>query len=195
MTENTPQNDNLSHLSNQFLIAMPSLNNSFFSHTITLMCNHDSEGAMGLVINQPLDVPLSDIFSQIGIDNSEAAQFSDTPVMCGGPVSPERGFVLHSADSDWNSTLPISNEISLTASQDILHAIAAGKGPEKFMVLLGYAGWDANQLEDEIADNAWLTTEADSGIVLDTPVDQRWAAASANLGINLDLIPNTSGHA
>ncbi|GAA5315847.1 MAG: YqgE/AlgH family protein [Candidatus Pelagadaptatus aseana] len=196
MTDNTPTTENLNSLGNQFLIAMPSLNNSFFSHTITLMCNHDSEGAMGLVINQPLeDVQLADIYSQLGIDNSELASHAETTVMCGGPVSPERGFVLHSADSEWNSTLSVSDDISLTASQDILHAIAAGKGPEKFLVMLGYAGWDANQLEDEIADNAWLTSAADSDIVFDTPAEHRWAAASANLGINLDLIPNAPGHA
>lgn len=185
----------MASLKNQFLIAMPSLNQSFFSHTISLMCNHDDSGAMGLIINQPLDVPLGEIFNQVGIDDAEHCAHADAPVLCGGPVQTDRGFVLHSPEKRWDSTVSISNGISLSVSLDVIHAIAEGAGPEKFLVMLGYAGWDAGQLEDEISDNAWLTSPVDENIIFDTPIEQRWSTASQNLGINLDLIPNSAGHA
>ena len=195
MDTNTPHNSAMASLQNQFLIAMPTLNQSFFSHTISLMCNHDESGAMGLIINQPLDVPLGEIFSQVGIDDPEHCCHADAPVLCGGPVQADRGFVLHSPEKRWDSTLPVSDKISLTVSLDVIHAIARGDGPDKFLVMLGYAGWDGGQLEEEIADNAWLTAAVDPAIVFDTAIEQRWSTASQSLGINLDLISNSAGHA
>ncbi len=182
----------LGSLRNHFLIAMPSLNESIFSHTITYICDHSEDGAMGLVINQPLGITMAEIYKQL--DCGEG-QNPDAPVLCGGPVQPERGFILHSSDKRWDSSLVISDDVVLTASRDIVEAIAHGNGPAKTLVALGYAGWGAGQLEDEIADNAWLTVPADSCIIFDTPIEQRWNAASKSIGIDLNLISGTAGHA
>ena len=173
---------------------MPSLNESFFSHTITLICNHSSEGAMGLVLNQSLGVPLGDIFDQLDITNQQPSN-TKAPIMSGGPVQQDRGFVLHSAGPTWDSTIPITDDISLTVSQDIIHAIANEQAPEKFIVTLGYAGWDENQLEDEIADNSWLILPADTNIVFDDAIEERWNIASQRLGVDLNLISSATGHA
>jgi putative transcriptional regulator len=185
---------NLNNLVGQLLISMPCLNESFFSHTITLICNHSNEGAMGLVLNHSLGVPLVDIFDQLDITNKKPSN-SKAPIMSGGPVQQDRGFVLHSAGPTWDSTIPITDDISLTVSQDVIQAIANGQSPEKFIVTLGYAGWDKNQLEDEIADNAWLILPADSSIVFDSAIEERWNIASQRLGIDLNLISSTAGHA
>lgn len=184
----------LGDLRNHFLIAMPSLNESIFSHTITYICDHSESGAMGLVINQPLDLVMSEIYQQL--DCGDVQSYSPmTQVLSGGPVQPERGFILHSPEKNWESSLRVSKDIALTASRDIIESIARGEGPAKYLVALGYAGWGAGQLEAEIADNAWLTTPADSSIVFDTPIEQRWSAASKNLGIDLNLISGIAGHA
>lgn len=184
----------IGNLRDHFLIAMPSLNASIFSHTITYICDHSEDGAMGLVINQPLGIDLKDIYQQLqcGDEHSHDAL---TPVLAGGPVQPERGFILHSSDQCWESSLVVSEDIVLTASRDIIESIAQSRGPTKYLVALGYAGWGAGQLEEEIADNAWLTVPADSSIVFDTPIEQRWTAASKSLGIDLNLISGTAGHA
>ncbi|WP_237457473.1 YqgE/AlgH family protein [Pseudomaricurvus sp. HS19] len=183
----------MSSLRNHFLIAMPSLNDSIFSHTITYVCEHDESGAMGLVINQPLGVEMDEIYRQLKCSDEQRA---DTPVLCGGPVQPERGFILHPASNyDWESSLQVSGDVSLTASRDIIDAIANGTGPQQFLIALGYAGWAPGQLEDEIANNAWLTLPADSALMFDTPIEQRWGAISRQLGIDLNLISGTAGHA
>ncbi len=185
--------DTMSSLRNHFLIAMPSLNDSIFSHTITYVCEHDESGAMGLVINQPLGVEMDEIYRQLECSDEQRA---DTPVLCGGPVQPERGFILHPASNhDWESSLQVSGDVSLTASRDIIDAIANGTGPQQFLIALGYAGWAPGQLEDEIANNAWLTLPADSALMFDTPIEQRWSAISRQLGIDLNLISGTAGHA
>ncbi|NHO67635.1 YqgE/AlgH family protein [Aestuariicella hydrocarbonica] len=184
----------IGNLRDHFLIAMPSLNESIFSHTITYICDHSEDGAMGLVINQPLGIDLKDIYLQLECGD-EHAHDAQTPILAGGPVQPERGFILHSSDQCWESSLVISDDIVLTASRDIIESIAQNRGPQKYLVTLGYAGWGAGQLEEEIADNAWLTIPADSSIIFDTPIEQRWAAASKSLGIDLDLISGTAGHA
>lgn len=183
----------LGSLRNQFLIAMPSLNESIFSHTITYICDHSEDGAMGLVINQPLGIDMSEIFKQLDCNSSGAHSLKS--VLCGGPVQPERGFILHSPERRWESSLAVSNEVMLTASRDIIEAISHNQGPQKFLVALGYAGWGAGQLEEEIANNAWLTLPADPSIIFDTPLEQRWSAASKSLGIDLNLISGTAGHA
>lgn len=183
----------LGNLSNQFLIAMPSLNESIFSHTITYICDHSEDGAMGLVINQPLGIDMSEIYQQL--ECTDVGYHSDEAVLCGGPVQPERGFILHTPEQRWESSLAVSEDIMLTASRDIIDAIARNQGPEKFLVALGYAGWDAGQLEDEIANNSWLTLPAQANILFDTPLEQRWSAASKCLGIDLNLISGIAGHA
>jgi len=183
----------LGNLRNQFLIAMPSLNESIFSHTITYICDHSDDGAMGLVINQPLGINMSEIYQQL--ECTDVDHHRDEAVLCGGPVQPERGFILHTPDQRWESSLAVSEDIMLTASRDIIDAMSRNQGPDKFLVALGYAGWDAGQLEDEIANNAWLTLPAEASILFDTPIEQRWSAASKSLGIDLNLISGIAGHA
>lgn len=177
----------------QFLIAMPSLKDPMFSHAITYVCDHNDDGALGIVINHPLDLKLSEIFRQL--DLPQTGKMARETVLAGGPVQIDRGFVLHPSGQQWESTIEVSPEVNLTASRDIIAAMAEDKGPEKALVALGYAGWDAGQLEEEIAANSWLTIPAETHILFDTPCEQRWAAASQHLGIDLNLIHSTAGHA
>lgn len=181
-------------LSNHFLIAMPNLRDPIFAHTITYLCDHSAEGALGIVINHPLNLTLGEIFHQLQL--SDSAPIARQEVLSGGPVQMDRGFVLHPTDEKkWESTIKISSEISLTASKDILIDMANDKGPGKALVALGYAGWGPGQLEDEITANSWLTVPADAHVLFDTPCEQRWATASKRLGIDLNLIHSTAGHA
>ena len=180
-------------LRDHFLIAMPGLEDSIFAHTITYVCEHNRDGAMGIVINHPLKLSLGDIFEQMEMPTNP--RVGRETVLSGGPVQVERGFVLHPAGQRWESTLQISPEVSLTASRDIIQAMAEDRGPENAIVALGYAGWSAGQLEDEIANNAWLTVPADSHVLFNTPVEQRWSSAAKQLGIDLNLISATAGHA
>ena len=180
-------------LRNHFLVAMPSLKDPIFAHTITYICDHTNEGAMGIVINHPLNLSLGDIFEQLQLpDDTEMGRQA---VLSGGPVHIERGFVLHSSGPQFESTIQISPQVSLTASRDIIAALAENRGPASALVALGYAGWGAGQLEAEIAANSWLTVPADHHIIFDTPIEQRWSAAAAKLGIDLNLISSAAGHA
>lgn len=184
----------LGSLRNQFLIAMPGMSDPRFAHSVTYICEHGADGAMGLIINQPMSLTLSDVYQQLEL--AEVDPSAQSQVLTGGPVSTERGFVLHSAaERQWQSTVEIDPRICLTASSDILKSLAQGKGPEHFLVTLGYAGWESGQLEQEIADNAWLTVPADPQILFHTPAEQRWSAAARHLGVDLNLISNTAGHA
>ncbi len=180
-------------LRNQFLLAMPSLKDSLFARTVTYICDHNEDGAMGLILNQPLDLNLGEVLSQLNLTTTEtlAAQ----PILCGGPMQMERGFVLHSNDSSWDSTMAISDKLSLTASLDILEAIAAGHGPKKSLFILGYAGWGPGQLEQELEENSWLTLAGDSGLIFDTPTEIRWQMAAQQLGVDLNLVSPYAGHA
>ena len=181
-------------LSNHFLIAMPALDDPNFHHTTTFICEHDEDGALGVVINRPLDMQLGEILQHMDIkacDESIAAR----QVYMGGPVQNDRGFVLHEPAGDWEATLMVTDSIGITSSRDILHAIAAGKGPDNAIITLGYAGWGAGQLEQELADNTWLSGPASSRIVFDTPSEQRWQAAAALLGVDLNLLSSDTGHA
>jgi len=182
-----------SSLRDHFLIAMPGLTDPIFSRSVTYICDHSEQGAMGIVINQPLDLTLGDVFEQLAIDYS--APLKSNPVLAGGPVNMQRGFVLHRDQGSWESTLRITSEVSLTASRDIVAAIAREEGPAHAQFALGYAGWSAGQLEDEINANSWLIVPADTSIIFDTPVDQRWAATARQLGIDMNLISSTAGHA
>ena len=184
----------LSHLRNQFLIAMPALEDPNFSHTVTLLCEHNSEGAMGLIINRPTSLNLADLVTQLGMDLGEP-DMANVPIYHGGPVQPEQGFVLHTPLGEWDSTMEISPALGLTVSQDIIEAIAHGIGPDHFLIALGYAGWGAGQLEEEIAANAWLNGPADNEVIFSTSVDERWQAATTTLGIDLTQLSNDVGHA
>lgn len=181
------------YLSNQFLIAMPNLTDPGFFHTVTYLCQHSDEGALGIVINRQIDMKLGDIFKQMDIKVTlpEAAQ---AEVFSGGPVQKERGFVIHSPCGSWDSSIAISDHIALTTSRDVLEAIAKGEGPKAFLVALGYAGWGEGQLEKEMIDNAWLSTPCGHDILFNTPIDQRWQAAASQIGIDINQLTTPAGH-
>jgi putative transcriptional regulator len=181
-------------LRDHFLLAMPSLAEGIFSHSITYICEHGESGAMGIVINQPLDLSVGEIFDHLQINSLR--DFSEEPVMAGGPVQIDHGFVLHrDSHEDWEASRRVTNEISLTTSRDILRAIAHGTGPTEHLIALGYAGWSAGQLEQELAENSWLTLPADGDIIFATDHEHRLGAAAALLGIDMNLISGEAGHA
>ncbi len=182
------------NLTNNFLIAMPALADPNFFHTVTYVCAHNQEGAMGIIINRPMDLHLNEILSQMNIEASDA-QLNDVPVYDGGPVQRERGFVIHKPKGDWEAMLPVGDEIGVTTSRDVLAAVAKGEGPRDALIALGYAGWGAGQLEREIADNAWLSGPVDTRILFDLPHKQRWEAAAALLGVDFDRLSSETGHA
>ncbi len=226
-------------LENQFLIAMPSLGDNYFNKTVTYICEHNDEGAMGLIINMPVNITLHDLLKQIEendqeeeakkatlqqessleLENSleledslgpESASEQAIPasvenilldhsleqlVLSGGPISQNRGFVLHRTQSGWKSSLALSEDIMITTSKDILMALGTEKAPEQYMVTLGYAGWGPGQLEAELQANSWLTIDADSDILFNTPIEQRWQKATEKLGINIAHLSSDIGHA
>ena len=184
---------NHNYLSNQFIIAMPGLADPIFHHTVTFLCQHTKEGALGIVINRSADMKLGEIFKQmdISVTRHEAAE---APVFSGGPVQQDRGFVVHTTCGEWDMTMPVSDNISLTTSRDVIEAIAIGEGPEKYLVALGYAGWSEGQLEKEILSNSWLNTPYAQQILFDTPISQRWNAAAGQLGININMLTTPAGH-
>jgi putative transcriptional regulator len=182
------------YFTNQFLIAMPGMADPNFAQSVTLICEHSASGALGIVINKALPMYLADVFEQLGLDSPDRA-LTSRPVLRGGPVQTDRGFVLHSAGSSWDSTLPFSERVHLTTSRDILDALAGGHGPAQAVVALGYAGWEAGQLEEEMAHNAWLSVPADDRLVFETPLDQRWHEAGRLLGVNLLHLSSDAGRA
>jgi len=181
-------------LNNQFLIAMPGMDDPNFAQTVTLVCEHSARGALGIIINRPLTMDLGEVFEQLGLDASQS-RVSHQSVLLGGPVQTDRGFVLHSPGEGFESTLPVSDKLHLTTSRDILDALASGRGPERAIVALGYAGWEAGQLDDEMARNAWLTVPVDENLLFDVPAEDRWQAAGRLLGINLLHLCSDAGHA
>ena len=183
-----------SYLKHHFLIAMPHMADPNFAQTVTYLVEHNEQGAMGLVINRPNGLNLADVLEQLRPDEPPPALCQSLPIFAGGPVQTDRGFVLHPSGHSFQATLELG-ELALSTSQDALFAIADGSGPDRYLISLGYAGWDAGQLEAELADNAWLTCPADSAILFDTPFDQRLSAAAARLGINLSLLTAQAGHA
>lgn len=188
-TENTGTN-----LTGHFLIAMPSLDDGFFNQAVTYICEHDENGSFGIIINQPTDISLKQVADEMKIETSDDFNKSQT-IYIGGPVDQGRGFILHRPLGEWNSTLKVSDNVALTTSKDILEAIATNQGPEDTIVALGYAGWAAGQLDDEMARNTWLSCPANEQIIFDTPVHERWKAAAQLLGIDLSLLSNDAGHA
>lgn len=183
----------IANLTNHFLIAMPSLGDPNFHQTVTYLCQHSGEGALGIVINRPTEMKLGDIFEQMDIQ-SVKPKIAKSPIFFGGPVQPERGFVIHEPEHQWDSTLKVTDSIALTTSRDILEAVAVGEGPKKILVALGYAGWGNGQLEQEIVNNAWLNAPAEDAIIFDIPANQRWKAAAEKMGIDLDLLSFQAGH-
>ncbi len=183
-----------SYLVNHFLIAMPGLADPNFSHAVAYICEHTKEGAMGIVINRPSELTLGEVLEHIGIDPSPRVDLSAS-IYEGGPVQPEHGFVVHAPVGAWDSSLKVTDDIAVTTSRDVLSAIAHGEGPKRHLFALGYAGWGAGQLEDEIANNAWLSGPADPAILFETGPEQRWTAAAALLGVDVNLLSSQIGHA
>jgi putative transcriptional regulator len=181
-------------LASQLLIALPALADSPFQRSVALICQHDEEGAMGVVVNRASEYTLGEVFQQMGIASDDQALCAQ-PVLAGGPVHPERGFVLHDGDREWDSSLPIAERLYVTTSRDILEAIARGEGPDHATVALGCAGWGAGQLESELVDNSWLTAPADSELLFSLPLAARWQAAAGRIGVDMSRMADYSGHA
>lgn len=182
------------NLVNHLLVAMPNLNDPYFHKTVTYICEHNDNGAMGIVINLPVDITLNELLTQLDEDKP----FNDIleqQVLSGGPVSPQRGFVLHEPQTGWRSSMALSSDIMISTSKDILLSLGTKQAPKHYLVALGYAGWEAGQLEQEIAENSWLTLPADSDILFNTPVEQRWQKANARLGIDISHLSSDIGHA
>ncbi|GAB4168673.1 MAG: YqgE/AlgH family protein [Wenzhouxiangellaceae bacterium] len=184
----------VSYFEKQFLVAMPGLEDPNFEHGVTLLCQHNEQGALGITINRKSDLTVQDVLAQLGIQCNDPA-VGARPVLAGGPVQQERGFVLHSPGPVFDATTEIAPDIMITTSRDILEAIAAGEGPEKFVLALGYSGWAPGQLEEEVKANSWLNTPADAAIVFDLPIEHRWHQAVASLGIDVSTLQPLGGHA
>ncbi|GAL08182.1 YqgE/AlgH family protein [Photobacterium aphoticum] len=186
------------NLTNHFLVAMPSMQDPNFKGGVVYICEHNDEGAMGIVINLPIEISVGSMLDQIDIERdapvTDPASL-EQPVFNGGPVSADRGFVLHNLSGRFSSSIAITEEVSVTTSKDILALLGTDHAPEHFLVALGYAGWDAGQLEQELSENTWLTTEADPDVVFNTPVNERWTKAIAQLGINATHLSIEVGHA
>lgn len=182
------------NLTDHFIIAMPGLADDNFNHTVTYICEHNENGSFGIVINRKLDITLDEIIEQMDISSSESLA-SNTCIYHGGPVQQERGFILHKPLGAWSSSLKINEHLSLTTSRDILEAIAHNQGPEQAIIALGYAGWSPGQLEQEMADNTWLSCPSDEQIIFNIPAEKRWQAAADLIGVDLQLLSNYAGHA
>jgi putative transcriptional regulator len=182
------------YLTNQLLIAMPTLGDENFAQSVTLICDHSASGALGLILNKPLQMDMGEIFRQLQIDTAGEST-GRRPVLRGGPVQADRGFVVHRAGGQWESTLRVSDAIHVTTSRDVLRAIARGEGPEDAFLVLGYAGWESGQLEDEIRANAWITAPVEPKLVFEVPFEKRWNAAAQLLGVELSRISPVSGNA
>ncbi len=182
-------------LENHFLIAMPSMQDPFFKHSVAYICEHNEDGAMGLVINQPINITVGELLDKIDIVNNKATDAARATVYAGGPVKTDRGFVLHSPKPGYASSQKLSSDIMITTSKDILSSLTTNAAPEQFIITLGYAGWDKGQLEQELLDNSWLVIEADPAIIFNTPSHQRWEKAVSMLGIDASQLSTESGHA
>lgn len=181
------------NLANHFLIAMPSMLDPIFGGAVIYICEHNAGGALGVIINKPTDMSMDDLFERIELE--QHAPMAGKPVMFGGPVQEDRGFVLHTPLGEFSSSMKVTEEIAFTTSRDVLEAIAVGQGPQRFLASVGYAGWSEGQLEDEIGRNGWLTVAADPAILFDVPLDARYAAAIKLLGIDPMMLTSEAGHA
>ena len=183
-----------SPLSNHLLVALPALHDEHFARSVTLVCQHDCDGAMGVMVNRASEYTLGEVLQQMGI-SSDSETLQAQIVLAGGPVHPERGFVLHDGDREWDSTLAVGNGLYLTTSRDVLEAMARGEGPTQAVVALGCAGWGAGQLEQELVDDSWLMVPAGRELLFDFPLEQRWQAAAGSIGVDLVNYASHSGHA
>ena len=184
----------VAYLNNQFIIAMPSLADPIFFHTVTYLCQHNKDGALGIVINRPSEMKLGEIFKQMSIGVTSLCA-AETNVFSGGPVQQELGFVLHTSEMVWDATMNVSDTVSLTTSRDVIEAIAVGEGPKKYLVALGYAGWGQGQLEQEILANNWLNSPYSQNVLFDTEINQRWQRAAEEIGIDINQLITQAGHA
>ena len=182
------------NLTHHFLIAMPAMADPHFAKTLTFICEHNDQGALGIVVNRPIEMNLQTLLEQVSIP-LEPDQFKSIPVHFGGPVQIDRGFVLHMPLGQWQSTLAVSPEVGLTTSRDILQAVARGEGPRQLLVTLGYAGWAPGQLEHELTQNAWLTVQAKPEVIFDLRAEERLPAAMGLLGIDFASLSEQAGHA
>lgn len=182
------------YLTNQFLIAMPNLLEPNFFHSVIYICEHNQRGAMGIIINQPVNLTVGDLIEQMDQPAPNDA-FAANPVFRGGPMDVERGFVLHQPVGDWESTIPAANNVGITTSNDIIKAMAEGRAPQQCLVALGYAGWNPGQMETEIRSNAWLNGPVDPQILFEVPPEQRWEAAAALIGVDIHQLVGEAGHA
>ncbi len=190
------------NLTNQFLIAMPGMGDGTFAGTVVYLCEHTERGALGLVINKPIDITLKNLFEKVEL-SLDREDLAESPVYFGGPVQTERGFVLHepiaaeegSEGGGYSSSLKIEGGLEMTTSKDVLEALASGAGPKRVLVTLGYSGWAAGQLEDEMSNNGWINVEAQPGIIFDTPVGERYDKALSLLGIDAGMLSSAAGHA
>ena len=182
------------NLKNQFLIAMPSLDDPNFEHSVTYICDHNNSGAMGITVNRPLEIDFAALISHLEIED-ERMQGETIPIYQGGPVDTERGFVIHEGIGDWEATIPVTDNIAVTMSQDIIEAIAGDVGPRRFLIALGYAGWGAGQIEEELLTSAWLNGPANIDIVFNSPADHRWTESTQTLGVDLSHLSSDIGHA
>ena len=181
-------------LANQLLIALPALADPHFARSVTLICQHDDDGAMGVVMNRASEYTLGDVLRQMNL-TSHDPRLDDQIVLAGGPVHPERGFVLHDSTRTWESTLEVASGLYLTTSRDILEAMAIGEGPANAVMALGCAGWGAGQLEYELGENSWLTVPADAQLLFGVPLEQRWQTAGQRIGVDMTRLTDYSGHA
>jgi len=181
-------------LTHHFLIAMPSMADPYFARTLTYICEHNENGALGVVINRPIELTVAGLFERLDL-KLDVDALREEPVFFGGPVQTDRGFVLHAPVGEWGSTLPVRAGIGLTTSRDILEAVGAGAGPGKLIITLGYAGWSAGQLEHELQQNAWLTVEAQERVIFDLPAEERLPAAMDLLGVTFASLSDGAGHA
>lgn len=186
------------NLTNHFLVAMPGMKDPYFQHRVIYVCEHNEEGAMGLMINAPVDITVGKMLKQVEIDPVHPQLNTaslDKPVLNGGPVSEDRGFILHKPKDRYESSVQMTDQIFVTTSRDILSVLGTEAEPSNYLVALGYSGWEAGQLETELAENSWLTIEADPNVIFDTPINERWDRAVEMLGINATQLSSESGHA
>ncbi|NOI68697.1 YqgE/AlgH family protein [Vibrio sp. 99-8-1] len=185
-------------LSNHFLVAMPGMKDAFFHRSVIYLCEHNKDGAMGIIVNAPIDITVGNMLERVDVDSThpqlkkESLQMS---VLNGGPVSEDRGFILHEPKDNYQSSIQMTDKISVTTSKDILSVLGTEAEPNSYIVALGYSGWTAGQLEKELAENSWLTVEADPSVIFDTPIEERWSKAVQMLGVNPAQLSIDTGHA
>ncbi|GGY63165.1 MULTISPECIES: YqgE/AlgH family protein [Pseudoduganella] len=184
------------NLANHFLIAMPSMQDPVFGGTVVYVCEHNENGVLGVVINKPTDMTMDVLFERIDLEvTGGGGNMTSKPIMFGGPVQDDRGFVLHTPGARYSSSLTVTDEVAFTTSIDVLEAVAKGAGPQRMLVSIGYSGWSPGQLEDEISRNGWLTVNADPAVLFEVPIEERYVAAMKLLGIDPLMLTSEAGHA